>query len=479
MTVRLTESASVYGRAAKAWYHGVRIFAQGEGLAREMLGTRHAVARLSEVSLREILRLRTDLPTIIAIGGNSFGGGLEVPSVTNIAAFRKPVITHGNGPQVKKIQEEHPGWTLFQCVVESQRRIGGELKEKYESISSRRGRSIQVEVNLTRVIVSADDPAFNNPTKPIGQAIPFAELEAKGIEKKSGGLYYLKSEGTYWREVAGKPGQYRQVVASPKPIGIHPEDLKEIKRIIKEGKVPIACGGGGAPIVMNADGTTYREMEAVIDKDLASALLANILGVREMVISTGVTKITHFFGTDAAYPIDYYMLQDLLHNLKGGVIVRADLSHFGTRADQIWEALIRNGYVKVKWGGGRIQSKASDAFEDFKANIIRHTSPRVSDADIQLVYQMLQIGLKGQYSPGSMGEKLEAAVNALRGGANVVLITHPEADWIEFEGTLITRGWDIAGRVHNLAVGVGSLVEKLAGSRWGLPPDEIERWLVA
>ncbi len=477
MTVRLNAQANLYGRRAKVWYHTARVLAGVESFGREMLGTRRAVARTSEVSLHEMLRWRVNFPTVVAIGGNSFGGGLEAPSITNIAAFEEPIITHGNGPQVKEIQDEHPEWTLFQCVVESQRRIGQQIKEMYEGVTGRRGRSMQVEVNLTRVIVAADDPAFNNPTKPIGKPISFEDLQAKGVEEKSTGLFYVESEGSYWREVAGKKGQYRVVVASPKPIGIHPEDLKEIQRIIREGKVPVAVGGGGAPIVMNADGS-YKEMEAVIDKDLASALLSNLLGVREMVISTGVKTVAHFFGTDAAYQIDYYQLDHLLRNLKGGTIVRTDLARFGTRADQIWEALIRSGYLDVRLGQGRIQPKAGEALEGFKENIKRHTTPRVTDEDIDLVHEMLQIGLQGQYKAGSMGEKLEAVVNALRGGANAVLITHPEADWIEFEGTVVTRGLDLEGRVRGVGIKVGNLAQRVTGSRFGLPEAGLQRWLV-
>ncbi len=478
MTVRLAANAKCYGRTATTWYRTARTLMRQEQLLRELAGTRQAVPRLAELSLHEMLRWGIDLPTIIAIGGNSFEEEFVAPSVTNIAAFKNPIITHGNGPQVKRILQRNPGWKLFQAVVQSQKEIGGEIKELYEGVVGRRGRSIQVEVNLTRVIVSADDPAFKNPTKPIGDPVSFSELERMGVEDKGDGLYYVKDGDTYWREKSGAPGQYRQVVASPKPIGIHPDDLKEIIRIIAEGKAPIACGGGGAAIAMNTDGT-YREMQAVIDKDLASALLANILGVREMVISTGVKKVTHFYGTPAEYSIDYYMLQDLLCNLVGGTIIRPDFSCFEeTRADQIWEALVRNDYVRLGWGIGTVQPKAEEGLVSFKASLRQHTSPRVTDEDIELAHQMLQIAKRGQYPPGSMGEKLEAAVNALRGGAHVVLITHPESDWIEFEGTLITRGPDLSGRLLNAGRWAGNLVEARLGQRFGLPTNELQRWLV-
>jgi len=479
MTVRLAEVKNCYGRTATAWRWGANAVAQREQVIRQIRGTRHAVPRTSEVSLYEMLRWGIDLPTIIAIGGNSFEEEFVAPSITNIAAFRKPVITHGNGPQVKRIQLANPEWTLFECVVESQRQIGAQIKERYEGDVGRRGRSIEVEVNLTRVVVSADDPAFKNPTKPIGDPISFEALQRMGAEDKGGGLFYVQFDGTYWREKSGAPGQYRQVVASPKPIGIHSEDLQHIMRIIREGKAPIACGGGGAAIVMNPDGS-YEKMEAVIDKDLASAFLANTLGVREMIISTGVKKVTHFYGTPAEYPIDYYMLQDLLQNLVGGTIIRPDFTHsFGNRADQIWEALVSNSYVSLKWGRGTVQSRAEEeGLESFQASLRKHTTPRVTDEDLALVHQMLQIAKKGQYPPGSMGEKLEAAINALRGGAHVVLITHPESDWIEFEGTLITRGPDLGGRALNAGRWAGDLVETRLGQRFGLPLNELQRWLV-
>jgi hypothetical protein len=77
-----------------------------------------------------------------------------------------------------------------------------------------------------------------------------------------------------------------------------------------------------------------------------------------------------------------------------------------------------------------------------------------------------------------MGEKIEAAVNALRGGVNVAMITHPGEIWIKFQGTLMTRGWDLEGRAHNLGVAVGNLAEGLVGNRCGLPQGGLQRWLV-
>lgn len=384
--VNLSEKANCCGWGSKAWYRSLRTL------------------RRKDVSLREIIGLRQKSVTVIAVGGNSIGE-LQTPTVDNILLFRAPVLTHGNGPQVGKLVVAHPEWTLNQCGRQTQDDIGNAIKTDLEAKLKARGReNVTVQVIPTRVIVSADDPAFKNPTKPIGVFYSMDEVRALGaVEQKAKDLYYIKEKDWYVREVVGAkdPARpFRRVVASPKPIEIHPDDFAQIKEGAREGNITIAFGGGGVPYVRDAEGNLIP-VEAVIDKDLASALLARKLEARELIISTGVKKVAHNYNKPDQYEVDYYMLQDALRNLQSG-----------------------------------------------------------------------------QYPAGSMGEKVEAAITALRGGVNTVMITHPHEIWIKFEGTLMTRGWDLGGRLHNLAVGTGNLVEKLAGSRWGLPKDEIQRWLV-
>jgi carbamate kinase len=382
----LSEKARCSGTVSTAWYHGLRIL------------------RRKDVSLREMVGVRQRNVTVIAVGGNSIGE-LQVPTVENVLLFRAPVLTHGNGPQVGKLVVAHPEWTLNQCGRQTQDDIGLALKADLEEKLRAKGRTdISVQVIPTRVIVDANDPAFRNPTKPIGVFYSLQEIEAMGtVEKVGNDLYHIKERDWYIRQIVGakdpaKP--LRRVVASPKPIEIEPEDFAKIKEGAREGNIVIACGGGGVPYVRERDGS-LRPVEAVIDKDLASALLAMTLEAREMIISTGVQRVAHNFTKPGQYEVDYFMLQDALRHLQGG-----------------------------------------------------------------------------EYPAGSMGEKVEAAINALRGGVNVAMITHPNRIWIKFEGTLMTRGWDIMGRMHNLAVGAGNLAEALVGSRLGLPQGGLQRWLV-
>ncbi|MBU1895014.1 MAG: carbamate kinase, partial [Candidatus Omnitrophica bacterium] len=115
------------------------------------------------------------------------------------------------------------------------------------------------------------------------------------------------------KQVPGKPGILRRVVPSPKPISIHPDNLRDIKRAIFLGKMVIAAGGGGIPVL--PDGSP---VEAVIDKDLATALLCREIKARSLIISTGVRHVAHNFQNPFQEDILYYQLQDALWNLRRG-----------------------------------------------------------------------------------------------------------------------------------------------------------------
>ncbi len=354
-------------------------------------------------SLRNYLRLRKENPVIIAVGGNSFKG-LEHATAKNILNIlnsgRLPVITHGNGPQVGNLLINHPQKTLAECVHKTQVDMGKQLKEELLRAAKHNKQSIKVKVVRTRVLVHHNDPAFKNPTKYIGPHFPFDELSdgsfgefSKAHELK---LFKLKrSDGQTWlmKGVAGEPGKCRRVVPSPKPLQIYPEDLETICKHVNEGKIVIAVGGGGVAISRNPTnpvmGFMEQAEEAVIDKDLASALLARELEARELIISTGVKEVALNWGKSIQQDIGYFQTKQALRKLK-----------------------------------------------------------------------------ENQFPAGSMGEKIEAAINALRDKVNFVLITDPESDWVNAEGTLLTRGIDITGRLHNL------------GRYLGLRSDALQRWLV-
>ncbi len=229
---------------------------------------------------------------VIALGGNALGNDLKeqdsalTHSASIIAALIKQghdvLITHGNGPQVGKIhqvmntQMEIP---LHVSVAMSQGYIGFDLTRKLQHALALLGVSNPVDYVLTMVEVDANDPAFQHPTKPIGGFMD--EATAK----------ILMNEGIAVIEDSGRG--YRRVVPSPKPK--HITNLASIQDSLKQHHVVICAGGGGIPVVSTDQG--YIGVEAVIDKDSASALLAKELDVDVLFILTAVEKVAVYYGT--------------------------------------------------------------------------------------------------------------------------------------------------------------------------------------
>lgn len=194
------------------------------------------------------------------------------------------VVTHGNGPQVGFILLRSemlngppfiPKLTLDMCVADSEGGIGYIVGNSLSNEFGRRGLNVGTVCVLTQTVVDASDPAFDHPTKPIGSA--FSAEEAGERRRRDG-----------WTIVEDAGRGYRRVVPSPKPVGI--VEAGAIKVLLDAGFVVVAAGGGGIPVVEDAPGV-YRGVEAVIDKDLASAYLAASLGVPLLVISTGVERV--------------------------------------------------------------------------------------------------------------------------------------------------------------------------------------------
>jgi len=229
---------------------------------------------------------------LIAVGGNSLirsgeRGTLEEQS-KNASATAKSivkmiklgwdvVITHGNGPQAgaallrsERAANEVYTHTLDMCVATTQSEIGYILQKELEFELLKNGISKKVVVIPTMVLVDSKDPAFQNPTKPIG---PFYEKQVAEIKSKTLG----------WKVVEDSSRGYRRVVASPEPLKVLQLDV--IKLVVDMGIITIALGGGGIPVMFNKDGKIIG-VEAVIDKDKSSALLANDLNVDLFVIST-------------------------------------------------------------------------------------------------------------------------------------------------------------------------------------------------
>ncbi len=252
--------------------------------------------------------------TVVALGGNALLApgerGTAVEQRANLAktfAAAKSilhdgpvVITHGNGPQVGNEllrQElgsaEAPPLPLYVAVAQTQAEIGALAAAELEPVSGHR-----VVVVLTRVVVAEDDPAFANPTKPVG---PFYDAErAQALEEERGWTV---------REDANRG--WRRVVPSPKPIEVL--ELQAIKTLLETGALVIAVGGGGIPVVEREG--RYDGVDAVIDKDHASALLAVGLGAERLVILTQVPVVYTDFGTP-----DQRALEELVAGRDDGLI---------------------------------------------------------------------------------------------------------------------------------------------------------------
>lgn len=240
---------------------------------------------------------------VIAIGGNALildgqKGTIEeqyqnaLDTSRHIAALVKEgwsvVLTHGNGPQVGFILLRSelvgdtapvPALSLEMCVADSQGGIGHILGQALLNELAARGEPDRVACVLTHTVVAATDPAFGEPTKPIGPY--YTEAEANRKRKRQG-----------WSIVEDAGRGYRRVVASPRPLRI--VETAQIKSLVEGGFIVIAVGGGGIPVVEESPGS-YRGVEAVIDKDRASALLAASLGVPLLVLSTGVEQVAIHF----------------------------------------------------------------------------------------------------------------------------------------------------------------------------------------
>lgn len=293
--------------------------------------------------------------TIISIGGNTLirqgeRGTIEeqfehtgkcIASIARMAAGGSNiVITHGNGPIVgnivirnEAVKDIIPPMPLYICNADSEGGIGFMIQQSLYNQLNQLNIQRDAATIVTQVVVDEHDPAFSNPTKPIGPFYTKAETEK--IQKEKG-----------WAILEDSRRGYRRVVPSPRPLRIIEADV--IRKFALDGVMVIAAGGGGVPVIESEDGS-LKGVDAVIDKDLATAVLAHAIGAETFIDLTSIDRV--------------YI-------------------HFG---------------------------------EPNQAGLSRLT---VSEARQYLA--------AGEFAPGSMGPKIEAAVEFLEDGGQEVIITMPE-----------------------------------------------------
>ncbi|CUR60812.1 carbamate kinase [metagenome] len=211
------------------------------------------------------------------------------------------VVTHGNGPQVGNLLVKNelaaavvPPVPLDWCGAQTQATLGFVLMNALEAAFTARGVERRTATVVTRTLVAWDDPGFTRPSKPIGRYLPGAEAAL------------LVEHGETWED-RGTKG-WRRVVASPEPLEI--VDAAAILTLVGAGFLVVANGGGGIPVVVDADGELHG-VEAVIDKDLGAALLGHTVGADVLVIATDVPHAVLHFGTPSAVDLEHVSVADL------------------------------------------------------------------------------------------------------------------------------------------------------------------------
>jgi carbamate kinase len=263
---------------------------------------------------------------VIAIGGNAliaegqvgtiaeqFGNARDVACevASLFEAGWRIVVTHGNGPQVGFILRRSellrsnpliPQLSLDMCVADSEGGVGYIIGNSLVNELARRGMPDRAACLLTQTVVDANDPAFSRPTKPIGHAYSAEEAEERRTV-----------DGWTMGEESGRG--YRRLVPSPTPVRI--VETHAIRGLLDAGFVVVAAGGGGIPVVEVEPGV-YRGVEAVIDKDFASACLAASLEVPTLVISTGVERVAVRYRQPDQRELDRVSLAEMRGYLAAG-----------------------------------------------------------------------------------------------------------------------------------------------------------------
>ena len=223
------------------------------------------------------------------------------------------VITHGNGPQVGNILLRNeagfekyriPKMPLDICVADSQGGIGYMIERQMRNVIATNNLNKNVVAVITETLVDIKDPAFDSPSKPIG---PFyLKEEAELLSKSTDGIYKEDSGGRGWRKV----------VASPKPLDIMNKQV--IKDLVNHGHIVVAVGGGGIPVYWHSDTKYLEAIEAVVDKDLASAVLAREINADKFFIITDVPKVFINYKKANQQALDHLSVKEAKQYLEEG-----------------------------------------------------------------------------------------------------------------------------------------------------------------
>lgn len=247
------------------------------------------------------------------------------------------VLTHGNGPQVGNIlMRNDAGEQLYGiapmplniCVADSQGGIGFMIERMMRNVLNKYGIDKNVISMVTLVEIDANDPAFQNPSKRIGKV--YSKTEADRLAQQKGWDFKPTSKS--------KDG-YRRVVPSPTPVDIVNKEI--IRQLLENGNIVIAAGGGGIPVYFD-ENNDVRTLDAVIDKDMASGMLATNIGADELYILTDVPFIYKDFGEETQEKLEFLNYSDTLQHLKNGTFAE------GTMEPKIKACLnfIKNGGSK-------------------------------------------------------------------------------------------------------------------------------------
>src|SRR5947209_9279364 len=260
---------------------------------------------------------------VVALGGNALSPAGDDGSVTAMRAAVATttevladlvergvglVITHGNGPQVGRIllQQEYaadrvPPMPMDVCGAESQGQIGYLLAQSLDSALRRRKLDTRALCLVTQVVVNGRDPAFRRPTKPVGPS--YERPDAQRIAHQTGYVFRIMPDM-----------KWRRVVASPRPLRFVEE--QPLLQIIDAGHVVVAAGGGGVPVVEHRN--ELRGVEAVVDKDLTAARLAQLVHADQLLILTAIERVQIGFGTPTARELSRLALSEARELLAAG-----------------------------------------------------------------------------------------------------------------------------------------------------------------